>query len=521
MASELRGEALFSKISQIIPELDAYLSKVITHAYKNPILIPNPVLSRNPFSSSLVLKIARDAPCKNLRFVGVKLVNKLAKYYVKNLILLCLYFVHFLTFKVSKLRFRREEVRKSMPLIIINTFTMIDKIYPIKRFEDGYFGKIDEIMSKRGNQYVIFCFLFGDKTLNFRRRVETYNIIANDQRNFVTEFEMMQFRDWSALVKFILLYPVLTVNLMWKEFGEFDRFLRDEIIETLDSVHFQEYVRYLVGRRLGRLTNRKLKVISWWENQVGDKMLFRGIRDSIADAELFGCQFFTKCSQLTNLYPLGAEVKCGTLPDVVLVSGKYYLDSNPALNIKRGISPRYNYLFDFQLQSRGIPTRDGFLLLLPYSIGDSKRIIKIVEDYQIENRVPTITVKFHPNHLLRIPFEIPYNWEYTEGKLDVLCPNASTVITSESSAALEAAVMGCSVIIVGSADGLTFNPMPEYGRGEIWELAFDAVELQQAVDRLSQYRFENPDEMVSKSQELRDMFFTQATEEKYVELFDL
>lgn len=521
MVSELRGEKLFSRISQIIPEIDAYLSKVITHAYKNPILIPNPVLSRNPFSSSLLLRIALELPCRNLRFVRIKLIDKLAKYYVKNLIFLCLYLVNFLTFKVSKLRFRREEVGKSRSLIIVNTFTMIDKIYPKKRFEDDFFGEIYEIMSKRGKQYVIFCFLFGDKALNFRRRVETYNIIANDQRNFVTEFEIMQLRDWFALVKFILVYPLLTVSLMWKEFGKFDRFLREEIIETLDSVHFHEYVRYLVGRRLSRLTNRKLKVISWWENLVIDKMLFRGIRDGIADAELFGCQFFAKCPHWTNLYPLDEEIKYGTLPDVVMVSGEYYLGSNPALNVKSGISPRYNYLFAFQLQSRGIPTRDGLLLLLPYSVGDSKRIIKLVKDYQIVNRVTTITVKFHPNHLLAVPFEIPKNWKHTEESLGVLCPKASAVITSESSAALEAAVMGCSVVIVGSDDGLTFNPMPEYGRGEIWDLVFDGKELQQAVTRLSEYRQEKPGEIVALSQKLRDMFFTQATEEKYVELFDL
>ena len=41
------------------------------------------------------------------------------------------------------------------------------------------------------------------------------------------------------------------------------------------------------------------------------------------------------------------------------------------------------------------------------------------------------------------------------------------------------------------------------------------------IGRLSRYRSENPDKVVEMAGKLREMFFTKATEQKYIELFDL
>ncbi|MFC1823049.1 hypothetical protein ACFL9T_10110 [Thermodesulfobacteriota bacterium] len=521
MVSQLKGKELYHRITQRIPEIDGYLSKVISYAYKNPILISNPVLSRNPFSSSLLLKAARGLPSKKLRFLLVILLCNLVKYYLKSLAFLGLYLLHFMTFKISKLRFRKHEIDKDKPVIILNTFIMIDRVYPKKKFEDTFFGELYEVLRSNEKQYVILCILFGDKPWNLKRRIDTYNIIADDGRNFVTEFDLMRVWDWICMLGFIFSYPFLCFGLLAKEFGKFDMLLKEEIVETLDSVNLPEYVRYLAGRRISLLTDMRIKVISWWENQAIDKMLFRGILDNIDDVELFGCQFFAKPFQWRNIYPLDEEKKLGVLPNVILVSGKYYLNENSALNFKLGFSPRYSYLFNIRLNDASDSKRSGLLLLLPYSIDDSRRIIKMVEIYQTEKYIPLITIKLHPNHLMTAPFKIPENWKYTEENLETLCPRASIVVTSESSAALEAAVMGCSIIIVGADDGLTFNPMPEYGKSKIWDLVFDIKEFQQAVERLSEYRHENPGEIVSMAELLRDMFFTKSTKKKYIKIFDL
>lgn len=501
--------------------LDTYLGKVISTAYRNNRLICNPVISRNPFSSSLLMKVLKGNQSNNESHYNIlQIAGKFARYYTKNIVWFAMYFLHFLCFRISKLRYDTDRIQKTMPLIVINTFMMIDRILPKGKFEDMYFGDLYKILDKRKRQFIVTCFLFASKPWNLVHRIRTYNILSRDNRNFVTEFDLMDLYDWFELLKFIIVYPFETLQLTHKTFGEFDNLFHSEIINTLSSVQFFKYVRYMAGRQFGKLTRHQIKLIGWYENQVIDKLLFKGIRESGINSLIYGCQFFDKTRLHRNLYPLVDEVRHDVLPDHILVSGRLYCDEDPRLNVRLGISPRYNYLFDINIDRKDILNRKGLLVLLTYSIGESKHLLKMV-DGCLSKSSYEVTVKLHPNHVLSQPFRYPDIWKSTEEDLGSLCPSFPLVVTSGTSSALEAAVMGCSVIIVGNDKGLTFNPMPEYGKGKIWDMVFDSEELIQAVERLSQYRQQNLDEIVTISQKLRDMFFTKATEQKYIDLFEL
>jgi len=502
-------------------KLDSYLSKVIAYSYKNHFLICNPAISRNPVSSSLLYKVVTHQKPAKTNSRPEKILVKLVRYYLKSFLCFLFFLLHFFAFKFSRLCFDSKRIDKNEDLIIISTFTMIDKIYPTDGFDDPYLGALYKIMEKRNRQFVILCFLFGDKLWNLRRRFQTYNILAEDGSNFVTEFEIMGIREWFDLLKFVLFYPVAVVKLIRKDFGNYDELLREELIETLDKVQLWNYTRYLTGRRLHLLTGQRLKVIEWYENQVIDKLLNKGIRESGSKSTIYGCQFFLKFPLFTNLYPLTSELIHDVLPDEILVSGKYYVDENPDLRIKQGISPRYSYVFDVNLNEQGILDRKDVLILLTYYKDESMRIIKLAERLNKNKWSHRIKVKLHPNHLLLRPFNYPDLWQYTEEDLDTLLLNSSIVITGSTSATMEAAVMGSSVVILGNDKGLTYNPMPEYGKGKIWDMVFDSGGLVQAIDRLSQYRREHPDKVITMANRLKDMFFTQATEEKYIELFEL
>jgi hypothetical protein len=502
-------------------KLDEYLTKVIDYAYKNKFLICNPAISRNPVSSSLLYKVVtHQKPAKAVGRPG-KILIKLVQYSLKSFVYFLFFLLHRIAFKQSRLRFDNMIIDRNKDLIVISTFIMIDKIYPKGRFDDPYFGSLYEIMKKRNRQSVILCFLFGDKPWNLTRRIETYNILAKDDRKFITEFELMGLREWFDLIKFIVFYPIAALKLTCKEFGNYDELLREEVIETLDKVQFMNYVKYLVGRRLHRLNDRKLKVISWYENQVIDKLLNKGIRESGSDSKIYGCQFFIKFPLFTSFYPLTAELAHDVLPDEILVSGKYYLDENPNLIINRGLSPRYNYLFHVDLNEQCILDRKDVLVLLTYYKDESIKIIKLVESLNRNKLSQRIKVKLHPNHLLLRPFKYPDFWQYTEEDMNTLLLGSSIVIAGSTSAAIEAAVMGSSVIIVGNEEGLTYNPMPEYGRGQIWDIVFNSDCLAQAIDRLNLFRQKHPDKIISMANCLKNMFFTRTTENKYVELFEL
>ena len=504
-----------------MPKLDAYLSDVISFAYKNHILISNPALSRNPYISSLLLHVSGRLHHGKSVIKKWKISSRLFKYYVKSFVHFFFYSLHYFTFKISRLTFDKRKIDKGESLFIIDTFVMTDRILPKRGFEDSFFGSLYEILEKRNKQFVILCILFGDRPWNLKRRYQTYNILARDKRNFITEFDLMTLSQWVAVIKFIVVYPLVSLRIIQRSFGEFDELLREEIVNTLDSVQFINYLRYEVGLKLSSLTNHKIKLAAWYENQVVNKLLIRGIRDSGSDALVYGCQFFIKYPQLQNYYPLVEEAKQNVLPDTILVSGKYYLNENPILNVKLGISPRYNYIHDIELDKNRIGKRGDLLLLLSYDIDDSNRLIDLVKGYCNINKDYRITIKFHPNHVLLQPFKYPEEWDYTEKALMDLYSTSSVVVTTFSGSALEVAIMGCSVIIVGNDNRITPNPMPEYGKGKIWDMVFDSEGLGQALIRLSQYRHKNPDDIVVMANELRDLFITKATEQRYIELFDL
>ena len=513
----MKGKKLHDSTLRTAVELDEYLSKVIASAYRDTALICNPAVSRNPFSSPFLLHAARQSRDPALSSGRWPIFRKLVVYFARSFTCLLFLGLCYLTFALSKLRYRRRKVNKDEDLIVVDTYTVVDKIYQHGKFEDTFFGSLHDILSGRGRQSAILCFLEAYNPRNLRQRLATYNILAGDGRNFLTEFELLPMRQWLALIRFVLVYPFAVLRLARKQFGRFDGLFRRELIDALDRPQLFSYIRYLVGPALGSLTDRKLKVIAWHENQVIDKLLFRGIRDSGAEATIYGCQFFTKPFLWRNLFPLEEEASHGVLPDVILVSGKHYLeDSN--LNTQLGVSPRYNYLFDIHLDEKSVADRRGLAVLLPYDMVHSRTIIAGVAEYAPAGPVH---LKLHPNHELLQPFDYPETWRQTKDHLSAICADSRIVITAGSGTALEAAVMGCSVIIVGKDAGLTFHPMPAYGKGKLWDLIFNPGDLAGAADRLSSYRQEHPDEIVAMAGELRDMFFTEATEERFIRLFDL
>jgi len=501
-------------------ELDEYLSKVIASAYRDTSLICSPAVSRNPFSSPFLLHAAEESQDQASGVGRWTIARKFVVYFYRSFACLLFLGLCYLTFVLSKLRYRRRKVNKDKDLIVVDTYTVVDKIYQHGKFEDAFFGSLYDILAGRGRQSAILCFLEAYNPRNLRQRLATYNILAGDGRNFLTEFELLPMRQWLALIRFVLVYPFATLRLAKEKFGRFDELFRRELIDALDRPQLLNYVRYLVGLRLGTLTDRKLKVIAWNENQVIDKLLFRGIRDSGAEATIYGCQFFTKPFLWRNLFPLEEEASHGVLPDVILVSGKHYLpgDKDSNLNTQLGISPRYNYLFDIHLDEKSVTDRRGLAVLLPYDMVHSRTIIAGMAEY---DSVDPVRLKLHPNHELLQPFDYPETWKQTKDHLSAICADSRIVITAGSGTALEAAVMGCSVIIVGKDAGLTFHPMPAYGKGKLWDLVFDPKDLAGAADRLGSYRQEHPDEIVAMAGELRDMFFTEATEERFIRLFDL
>lgn len=81
--------------------------------------------------------------------------------------------------------------------------------------------------------------------------------------------------------------------------------------------------------------------------------------------------------------------------------------------------------------------------------------------------------------------------------------------------------MGCSSIVIGDKRGLTFNPMPDIGKGEMWDVVFDSSELGSAYEKIINFREKNLERIIELSKIYKDSFFYESNEENFIKCFNL
>ena len=90
-----------------------------------------------------------------------------------------------------------------------------------------------------------------------------------------------------------------------------------------------------------------------------------------------------------------------------------------------------------------------------------------------------------------------------------------------SGTALEAVACGVSVVIIASSGRLNVNPLMDFGRGKIWDIAFHKNELKVKMNILLEFRKSNPKEIYSISKWYKDNFFIEPTEKNISKAFEL
>ena len=93
--------------------------------------------------------------------------------------------------------------------------------------------------------------------------------------------------------------------------------LKHTLVDTLDTVTFYDYLRYLQGRRISLLPYEKIKLVGWFENQSLHKCLYRGLREENKKTVIYGAQLFLYSSTALNLIVDEEEVPLGVVPDKI------------------------------------------------------------------------------------------------------------------------------------------------------------------------------------------------------------
>lgn len=489
------------------------LSEISTKAYEDIYLLSNQVLSKNPLTNSFLNNYVSHGEVHKHN-VG-SLISKILTYYVKSVLHFIIYTANMLIFPIKGPKYVFPQNRDS--LTVINIFFLIEKIIKSKQFADTYLPGLENVLKKVNRQFV-YVPVF-DRYGMSASHGNVLNVLKRQEVPILCEYQLLRITDLFHLLYFIVVYPFHVMRC----FGDLSsgtyeiELVKHELLNTIDQVTFYNFSRYLQGRRISRLPFKDIKVISWFENQAGDKNFYKGLRENNSSVTIYGTQLMPFGEIDLNVIVDEDEKKFGIIPDKIIVNGPFYVPEGSTLNFRVGPSFRYKKIFEKKFNR---DLQNNLLVLLPYAREYEENILKLLYDTKIDEE--NVIIKTHPaSASLRFRQFLKPGYKIVDKNIYTLFENTKIVIGTATGSLLEAASMGIPVIVIKSPHILDYHMLPEYGKGIIWEEVLDAEALQRAI-RMMDQRLNNEIEIIDRvSREYRDMFFSEPSENNIIKAFDL
>ncbi len=479
-----------------------YIDNIKKNALWDVYTIINATLIKNPYVSIFPKKFfTNDVSNMNLKSLFLK---SIIKYYLKNFYLFISYFIAFILYTIYYKKERKNELK-----IVIDIFGLVNKTNQNGKFSENYLTGIYEIYKEYKTPYAILLrpYQVGKNPFKLKK---FFKIINEDKRDFIFEYELLQVSDFLKLFGLLVVYPFKTLRLIQREDKDVDKIFNNALIEDIRFFNFESLTRYILGKNLAKLNSLE-KIYSWSEFQVIERSFNYAIRKNNSKIKLIGLQFFLNYETYFNVLVDDLDYEMLGSPHKVLVNGKYYVKGREKVQYDLGVSLRYKDVFLFS----GIKEEKNILLLGSYVEVDTKYMIESVKEFK------NIIFKNHPVVNIEKFGKLPKNITVSNENIYKLFENCKLVIGTASGTAVEAVSCGVSVIIIASQNNLTANPLGNYGKGKIWDIAFDVSEVEIIYQKLLDYRANNQEEIKEIAKWYKDNFFIEPTAENIIKVFEL
>jgi hypothetical protein len=502
-------------IANYIRQYSNYLDSINGHAYQDVFMLSNVTLSKNPYTGSTFLQnliLNKEVHASNRLFCKHAIL-----FYLKNIVYLLLWAI---TFFYTKLFITKKYSNPQKGAILIDTFFGKSQINADYQLKDPFFNGLYQFLDEHQIHYCVLPNIFGSN----RNPIEMIGIVrflSKMAKENLTEFDLLSLMDIIRIINFILLYPFKVKGLINSVDGgeKVDHLFKFDLCVTLSKTSFFSYVKYLFGKQLKTLfSDKEVKLISWCEYQTIDKNLYKGIKNN--NIHIYGCQFLLKYPTLCSSYIPESDKKFAITPDTILVNGNYYVPDESNFQYEVGPAFRYKHVTEFN-RNKISNKSNAILVMLSYVQEDAFHIINVLKKSP-QFKEKSIDFKIHPDFAHeKNKYEslLEKNWRLIDDikKLDAY----GIVISSNSGSVLEFASIGMSVIIIASNGAFTTNPMPEEGKGIIWDIAYDEDELKMIYQNLQEIRSQKFSDVQNISEYYLKDFFSPVTLEAIIENFDL
>jgi hypothetical protein len=494
-----------------VRQLYDYLSKVNKTAYHDEYLLANDVLAKSPLCGDILSVYLKKSPVEKVTLCFM--LKQLFLFYLKNFswwgVHLIKKLIHFLS------RQKYTLAREPGQLTVIDIKFLTESISRQKCFKDNYFTKLADILAEKQKPFLYFPKFY--ERVDLVSLYRSMRVIRKSKAPVLTEYQLLRLPDYLYLVLFVVLYPLKLFRFIKTLGNEYeDDLLRFVLWDTLDTTVIRGYLRLLCGRRLSHFPIKKIKCISWFENQSIDKCFYRGLRNEPGKATIFGAQLFIWPDTLLNMHVDEQEKKFDIIPDKILVNGEYYLSGIDSPQFEVGPSMRYKNIF----QVKGNPLEaKNILILMPYFEQDLIYLLGLIEGLFLD---ASVLIKFHPaTDVRKYRAQLRKNIKVVDSDLYDLLKEAKIVIGSSTGALVEAVSLGIPVICIDNKSILTHSYLPFFGEGILWERAEEGSEIIGLVHKLSSSLKHNSRQIQSVSEKFKSMFFCEPTEKQIIDSFEL
>ena len=479
-----------------------YIDNIKKHTVWNLNTIVNPTLVKNCYTSCFPKNFfLNNLKNSNHYILFIKIITK---FYLINTYLLLNYFIAFFFYKLYF-----KKIRKYHLETIIDVFGLVDKINNNRKFNEDYLPGLYEIFEKYNMHYTILLRPY-PLVINPFKLKQFFKIMTKDKRDFVFEYEFLGLFDFIRLFVMIIKYPFQILRLKQNEKTYIDKIFNNSLIEDIKYFNFNSFTRYILGKNLSQIDSIKI-IYSWCEFQVIERSFNYAIRKNCNHIKIVGLQLYINYETFFNTYADDIDYDKLSSPHTILVNGKYYYINKKRIKYDIGVSLRYKNIFHFT----GARKDKNILLLGSYIVADTKFMLDTVKKFN------HIIFKNHPATDIKIFGKLSKNVTVSNENIYKLFKNTKLIITSASGTSVEAVACGISVIIIASQNNLTANPLVKKGQGKIWDIAFNAKEIDSIYKKLINYRANNRAEIKKIANWYKANFFVEPTERNIVEVFDL
>lgn len=421
--------------------------------------------------------------------------------------------------RASKKNSRTAALSGDIPTVLLHTFIDESCFQENGSFCERYWGCLPQWLEKKGYRVAFIPYLY-----NIRRSArEAYAWLRSSTARFYIPEDHLFLFDY--LRTFIPLLKLLFLPRGKVMVGDMDitELVREERKrQVLGRRVLRALLYYYLPRRLKHNGVRTNYVMMTFENHIWEKMLILGFRENYRAAKIVSFQHSSFSPFYLCCFVPSREVNIGPYADRIVCNGTMFRDvliqhGMPSDRVVVGSALRYEYICNTQNIKEKDYNRIGALLVaLPLEEDSVYELIQKIVHAFPEPSMGSIWIKPHPMMSIAtvqkmFNGDIPKHFKIATEKLDQLLREVAVLITTGSTASLEALARGIPIVRVGRETNLDLDPLLWFG--DYARTCYTPVAIREETIRLLTRSEEEKRQANMRAQEIIRACFNPVTED--------